>query len=743
MVRRMRIVITIALSLICLNVLTPQVKAEDAAPKQAPEQGPLARQICVILQKFHYNHQKLNDEISRRLFKEMFKLLDKEKKYFLKSDHDQFLKWETGLDDALLKMDLSFVDQLKEVYVQRVTERLDEVPSLLLQPMDFTIKESYETNGDKKDYAIDQNDLHERWRKLLKYQVLIRKIAKDRSNLMARDKKTDEEIMTEIHERILKSYDRIRRYALRRRAPKLGEVFLDNLARVFDPHSAYFSPSDYENFNISMKLSLEGIGAALTSKDGYTKVVRIIPGGPADQQGILQPEDVILEVAQGAEEAVNVVDMDLDEVVHLIRGKSKTEVRLTVRPASGTEDSQRIITIIRGKVKLESSSAKSTILEYGEGALKRKFGLIKVPSFYRDFNAKKKPTITAAGIKQTVLGRSSASDVADLLRDLKAKDVSGIIIDLRRNGGGSLPDAIQMAGLFIEKGPMVQVRNLGGQVSGEEDPDPGIVYDGPMLVLIDQLSASASEIFAAAMQDYKRSIIVGHRKTHGKGTVQTIVNLDRFLRPKLTQPKTGALKLTISKFYRITGHSTQLRGVSPDIIIPGLYDGIKVGEESLDYALPWDTINPADYNEWSKPLPDKKNLSDNFQRRIADNPYFKNLIAQSKVVERNRNETVLTLNEKDYIAKNMKSRKITKEGRSIFRRWQLKQDLISQEEFDFWEGRDAREEEVDPEQAESEDIKFRDKLRRMSKEDRAAWEERSLRDFVVEEALAIMTDIVK
>ena len=701
------------------------------SPEVAGADGSLARDLVRKLERSHYSKLKVDNEMSKRLFDKMFKSLDPDKKFFLKGDHDTFKrKWEYKLDDDIENRDLSFVYELKKVYAERVKARLGEVPAILKRPMDFSKDETYQSDGEKKDYVKTEDEVRERWFKLLKYQVLTRKITKDRENRTAEDKKSPEEILENIHQQMLKSYTRMERYALKTRAEKMVQIFMDTLCAVFDPHSTYFSPSELENFNIAMRLSFEGIGAALVSKDGYTKVVRIIPGGPAERQGILQPEDLILEVAQGDGERVNVVGMELDEVVQLIRGKAKTEVRLTVRPASAGDDSEgRVVAIIRDKVKLEESSAKSTILSFGEGSQQKRFGFIKLPSFYRDFR------------QRVANARSSSRDVSRLIDELTAQNVDGLIIDLRNNGGGSLPDAIEMAGLFIEKGPIVLVRQRNGAALAQRDPDPTVHYKGPLLLMVNHFSASASEIFAAAMQDYKRAIVVGNKKTHGKGTVQKIDYVD-VGNGILASPKKGALKLTISKFYRISGHSTQLRGVEPDLLLPGLYDGIKLGEAAHDYALPWDQIEPADHGGFENAVLARDAVRQKSAERVAESAHFLNVRQQAEIISRNRNDTLVSLNEAEVLRKNQELRKLNLEARRAKRKWQLEQELISKELFDLWEQRDAKGVEVDPEQIESEEIRFRDQIRRLPQEEREAWERRSWRDSEVEEAMAILADAI-
>lgn len=713
-----------------LSVILSTSYADDQpSADEKRREGQLASQIVTVLEKYHYNHLQLDNDISKKIFVQVLKSLDSEKKFFLLEDYTRFKAWELTLDDGIQRGDLSFVYKLRDIYVKRVEERMAKLPELLKRPMDFTKNEKFELDGDKKDFVRTTEELDDRWFKLLTFQVLSRKIGKDRANKYAEQKKSKEQIMSEIHEELMKRFERVERFALKTRATKMVDFFVDTVAEVFDPHSTHFSPSEVENFNIQMKLKFEGIGAALQSRDGYTKVVRIIPGGPAERDGRLQPEDLILEVAQGDEKATNVVDMDLDEVVQLIRGNKNTIVKLTVKPANAVDESvRRIIDIKRDEVKLEEQSAQSAVYELEANGKKNRFGYINLPSFYRDFSSKGPNT------------RSCATDVSNLVEKLKKDNVEGIIIDLRGNGGGSLPDSIEMAGLFIEKGPMVQVRDRAGKVVKESDPDPSIHYSGPLLVMIDQFSASASEIFAAAMQDYGRAIIVGNPHTHGKGTVQTTVDLDRF-RFSNTGDKLGMVKLTISKFYRISGGSTQLKGVAPDIILPGLYDDIKIGEAEYEFGLPWDEIPPAKFEKFGPDLP-LAALRNRSQARLKNESRFQNVLERQAIITRNRNETLVSLNEEEVLNKNRADRKVTLASNSLQRRWQLEQKIISQEQFDMWEKREATAEDTDPEELEHEQIQFRETLRKLPESEREAWEARSWRDFMVEEALNILSDLV-
>ncbi len=462
--------------------------------------------------------------------------------------------------------------------------------------------------------------MQDRWRKILKAEVFTRYLELEEDLKKSKDKKSQESLIQEAKSKVAKRYkDTFRRLRQETRQDHYDRYF-NAVARSFDPHTNYIPPAGKEQFDISMRGSLEGIGALLREDDGFIKVMRIIPGSAAARQGRLQAEDIILQVAQGTEEPVDITDMRLSDAVRLIRGPKGSEVRLTVRKADGSKD---IIPIIRDVVQIEETFVKSTVLPNPDGS---QVGLIYIPSFYRDFEK------TSNGEN----ARNSTDDTRNEIIALKNKGVDGIILDLRNNGGGALVDAVDIAGLFLPSGPMVQVKNSNGSVRVLNDDDPEVLYDGPLVVLVNAFSASASEIVAAALQDYRRAIIIGGPSTHGKGTVQTVIDLNENI-PLLQASNyddLGALKVTIQKFYRITGGSTQSKGVEPDIPLPSLLESLKSGERYLEFSLPWSSIEPVSFVPFAgRPLR-LEVIREASLRRVATNVKFKAI--QDEIARVNR-----------------------------------------------------------------------------------------------------------
>ncbi|MEL7046488.1 MAG: carboxy terminal-processing peptidase, partial [Pseudomonadota bacterium] len=479
--------------------------------------------------------------------------------------------------------------------------------------MDFTLDERYELNTDERPWAADEAELDERWRLHLKNQAL---------NLRLADKPADE-----LAETLAKRYRNQLRRVEQYNAQDAFQIYANALTELYDPHTNYFSPRRSENFNISMRLSLEGIGAVLSREDEFTRVARIVPAGPADKQGQLKPSDRIVAVAQGEDgDFEDVIGWRLDEVVQLIRGPKGSTVRLSVLPAkSGADADRQEIRIVRNEVRLEEQSAQKRIIEVPHGGSDTlRVGVIDIPTFYIDFEAMRR------GDEEY---KSTTRDVRRLLNELEEEDIDGLIIDLRNNGGGSLQEANELTGLFIEYGPTVQIRHSSRRVWRDGKRLRSAYYDGPMMVLINRLSASASEIFAGAIQDYKRGLVVGDR-SYGKGTVQTIVPLTE-----------GQLKITESKFYRISGDSTQHRGVVPDIAFPSLYDPEEIGESALDHALDWDQINPVRHRRYSNVDSLVPQLAELFTERSTDNPEFRYLQDQIAIAQENRETLSVSLNE--------------------------------------------------------------------------------------------------
>lgn len=581
-----------------------------------PKEKLIVKSTYEILKSFHYDPQDLDDNYSERVFSLYLKTLDYSKMYFTKDQIDILSSYKTKIDDEIANNSLDFFNLSLELIDKQIQVIKDLYPELLKQPFDYTKEEFININTDKRDYCANQTELNEYWRKYIKYQVIAEITDKENEqNKKAESSdtvtiKTFEQLEKEARETILKRYDtRYKRIAKITRNDRFSS-YVNAIAGAFDPHTNYFPPTEKEDFDISMSGKLEGIGATLSEKDGYIKVVEIVPGSPSWKQGDLKAEDIILKVAQGDNEPVDLIDMRLDEAVRLIRGHKGTKVVLTVKKIDG---SIMQIPIIRDVIVLEEKYAKSTVLTTQDKKA-YKIGYIYLPQFYTDMNDPH--------------GRKCSKDIEKEVMKLKEAMVDGIIIDLRNNGGGSLNDVVDIGGLFIDKGPIVQVKSMNEPAKAYNDTDGKTLYDGPLAIMVNTFSASASEILAAAMQDYKRAIIVGTESTYGKGTVQRIVDIDRLVSSHFqTQKPLGAIKITIQKFYRINGGTTQFQGVKPDIILPDLYDKIDIGEKELDYPLPWSEIKASPYYVW-KQVPNYKDLAKKSANRTQKDSAF-NLIKEA------------------------------------------------------------------------------------------------------------------
>lgn len=572
------------------------------------------------LENRHYAKLHYNDKLSSQHLDNYIDSLDSGKMFFIAADIAEFEKYRIVLDDASQKGNLDAGYLIFSRFQARLEKRLEGLIANLpakVETIDFSIEESYPLDTDDRDWAVDSEELDERWRKHIKNQVLSLKLAE----------KAVDEIPTTLTKRYENQLSRVKQY----NSQDVFQIYANALTELYDPHTNYLSPRRSENFNINMSLSLEGIGAVLQLEDEYTRVARLVAKGPADKQGMLKPSDKIIAVGQGAEgEMEDVIGWRLDEVVELIRGPKDTTVRLEVIPAkSKSSDERKVITIVRNKVKLEEQSAQKKILDIPTGEENRKVGVIDIPAFYIDFEAMRR------GDKEY---KSTTRDVKKLLDELVEEGVDGIVIDLRNNGGGSLQEANELTGLFIEYGPTVQIRHSSRRVwrDGKRLRTP--YYEGPLVVLINRLSASASEIFAGAIQDYDRGLIVGDQ-SFGKGTVQTLVPLTE-----------GQLKITESKFYRISGESTQHRGVVPDLAFPSIYDAEEIGESSLDHALNWDQINAVRHRRYEDLTTVLPRITELFKDRSAKNPDFIYLEEQVDMAQQVRNITELPLNEDRRVA---------------------------------------------------------------------------------------------
>lgn len=577
--------------------------------------------ITNLLTSYHYRKTPLNDSLSALIYDNYLNALDNNKLYFLKSDIEKFNQYKYQFDDALKAGNLNPSFEIFNTYKKRLGERIKYVNRLLKRKFDFTKNEFFTPVRKDSDWAADSVKLNELWRLRLKNDAL---------NLILSGK--DWESTVDV---LLKRYNNYYKIILQYEPEDVFQLYMNSFTEVYDPHTDYFSPITSDNFAIQMSLSLEGIGASLRTEGDYTVVASIIAGGPAAKSNLLHEGDRIVGVAQGKEgEMVDIIGWRLDDAIQLIRGKKGTIVRLNIlKKEDGINAIPKEISLVRDKIKLEEQAAKDEIITVKQNGSVFKLGVIKLPSFYSDFAAAQK------GIKDY---KSTTKDVKKILERFKEEKIDGVIIDLRNNGGGSLQEAIQLTGLFIKDGPVVQVKNSMGAVEIDKDPDPGILYDGPLAVLVNRFSASASEIFSAAIQDYGRGIIIGS-DTYGKGTVQNVIDLSRFL--PTSDGKTGEVKMTIAKFYRITGSSTQLKGVRPDITFPSNFDSTEFGESSQPSALPWDHISPANftkYDEIQKYLPE---LIKKHQERIKTDPEYLSMIEDIKESKEMRNKKEWSLNE--------------------------------------------------------------------------------------------------
>ena len=571
--------------------------------------------VVELLRRHHYNKPPLNDERSIQIYDNYLKLLDPSRSYFTAADIAEFNQWRTRFDDLLKSGDLEPGFTIFRRHLTRTEERLNYALAELdkgVDKIDFSIDEELQVDREKAPWAKDRAELDELWRKRVKDEVLRLKIA-------GKETKDIQELLTKRYKNQLARLKQTR-------GEDVFQTYINAFATTYDPHTTYLSPDNAENFDINMSLSLEGIGAVLQSDNEHVKVVRLVPAGPAEKSKQIAPADKIVGVAQGNDEMVDVIGWRLDEVVKLIRGPKGSTVRLEVIPASNppSDQTSKVVTITREAVKLEEQAAKKKVLELKHEGRDYKLGVIELPAFYLDFKAFR------AGDPNY---KSTTRDVKRLLDELQAEKVDGVVIDLRNNGGGSLQEATELTSLFIEQGPTVLVRNADGRVDVLADENKGVYYSGPLAVLVNRLSASASEIFAGAMQDYHRALILGGQ-TFGKGTVQTIQPLNH-----------GELKLTLAKFYRVSGQSTQHQGVIPDILYPDVMDTKDIGESALPAALPWDSIRPAITPELDPIKPFLTELKARHDQRTAKDPDFVFTRDRLTLAKKLMAETTVSLNE--------------------------------------------------------------------------------------------------
>ncbi|WP_189443201.1 carboxy terminal-processing peptidase [Salinicola rhizosphaerae] len=647
----------------CLLLLAWSVVAL-AGPTPTDDQRQAAVEVAEALQYGSYAEVDLDDEWSKRAFKRFLDVLDPQRAFLLQRDIDNFADLETSLDDAVKSGDLERVYAFYSRYQDRVEAREQWLVDRVDQGLDYRYDSSDRLATDRSNdsWPGSEEELDELWNKRLENAAL---------TLSLSDQSPDE-IKKTLHDRYANQLNRVRQT----NAEDVLVLLMSAVTGTVDPHTEYLSPQQGESFDIQMRLSLEGIGALLQNDGEYVKVSSLVPGGPADKSGVLQPADRIVAVGQGESgEMTNVVGMRLDDVVDLIRGAKGSTVRLEIIPAKAVDVTRtHTIKIVRDTVKLEDQAAHSKVETIQRGGETHKIGVITVPAFYVDFDA------WQAGKKDY---RSTTRDVAKEITKLKAQNIEGIVLDLRNDGGGALQEANSMIGLFIDRGPTVQVRDAQGRINLYGDTDAGVAYEGPLAVLVNRLSASASEIFAGAIQDYGRGLIIGSR-TFGKGTVQTLSDLSH-----------GQIKLTRAKFYRISGESTQHRGVEPDILYPSLLDPDEIGESSLDNALPWDRVRPVQYRLYGQPWKYLEALQDRHDKRIADDPDFVYLEKQAQLSKRLREQqTSISLN------KEQRQREMDAQESEQLALENQRRRALGQKQLDSWA--EAREQDDDTGKGEDE-----------------------------------------
>ncbi len=619
--------------------------------------------ITYVLEHGHYDARTIDDKFSEQVYKDYLDALDPLKRFFYKKDIEEFSAYKDQIDDEIKNKDLTFFNLTYNRLQERMKEVQDMYPQLLSQPFDFSQQEEINTDYDKIDYVNSKDELKERWRKQLKFSALgtyfdkkedqeknltVKSsetnkgaISTDTSAVKSEKKLSDVDLEKDARKSTRKTMDEYFDISNDLEKKDYFTVFINSIVEEFDPHTFYFAPQDKDRFDIEMSGKLEGIGARLQKKSDDITIVEVISGGPAWLNGKLSEGDVILKVKQEDEQSpVSVVGMRLDDAVNLIKGPKGTKVTLTVRKKAmgNIED----ITITRDVVELEETYAKSATVQK-DG---KTFGIINLPKFYFDMD--------------NYSSRNAASDVKKEIARLKKQGMQGLVLDLRNNGGGSLKTVVDIAGLFIDKGPVVQVRSKQEGKEVLEDKDPSIEWDGPLVILVNELSASASEILAAAMQDYKRAIIIGSKQTYGKGTVQNVIDLNQTVRNN-QYGDLGALKLTTQKFYRVNGGSTQLEGVKSDVVVPDRYSFIDIGEKDNENPLPWDKIEPADYKVWDGYI-DYDQAIANSKKRMANNKQLNLIAKNAEWVKKQRDEEVYPLNYTAY----KKQRELTEEEAKRF-----------------------------------------------------------------------------
>ncbi|EKT3967051.1 putative S41A family C-terminal processing peptidase [Flavobacterium psychrophilum] len=658
--------------------------------------------ITFVIEKAHYNPMAIDDNFSKGVYKDYLDALDPSKRFFVQADIDEFKTYESQIDDMIHNRDLTFFKLTYERLQKRMREVEVVYKSLNEKPYDFTIDETINLDSDKNAFAKNYSELKNRWRLQMKLSILATVVEKEKQEIAKKEKdpkyvvKTFSQLEKEARETTIKTLKDYFDFIKESNENDWFVAYVNAIVTQFDPHTYYFAPDEKEKFDVSMSGKLEGIGARLQKTNDFTEISELISGGPAWRGKELEPGDLVLKVAQGSNEPVDVTGMRLDEVVKKIKGPKGTEVRLTVKKVDG---SIVVIPIIRDIVEIEETYAKSSIVEKN-GV---KYGVIYLPKFYIDFENND--------------NRDAAKDVAIEIEKLKKDGVEGIVMDLRDNGGGSLKTVVDITGLFIDEGPVVQIKSAKGKKEVLSDHDPKIQWDGPLVVMINNFSASASEIFAAAIQDYKRGVIIGSKQSYGKGTVQNVIDLNQFVANN-AMGDFGALKTTTQKFYRINGGSTQMEGVSSDITMPDRYSYIKIGERDVKNAMPWDKIDEASF-EALKSVNNFETVVADSQKRILENAQFKLIDENAKWINDRKEDNVISLNLTKFKAEQTSIEEGTKKFKAISKfQNSLKFTSLPQE---------------------TELIK-KDSLLGQKRKD---WHESLSKDAYVEEAINVLSDIKK
>ena len=653
-----------------------------------------------VLARAHFSPIEIDDAFSKKVFKSYLKNIDGQKRYFLQSDFDEFKKYETRLDDDLKNGDISFFYLTYDRLKQRIKEAEGVTKVIFGKPIDLNSNESINTDYDNLSFVKNKTELQTRWKQIIVFSTLSSFITKQKEEVTKKEKdakyepKKDEELRKESIEATQKTISEMFNMYNDITREEWFSIFVNAITETFDPHSNYMAPDVKEGFDRDMSGKFEGIGAQLQKKTDGIAITNVILGGPVWKGKLLEVGDQILKVGQGSAEPVDVVGMRLDDAVKLIKGPKGTEVRLTVKRVDGTIE---VVPIIRDIVEIEETYAKSVVIT----ANGKRYGLINLPKFYIDF--------------EDVNQRNAATDVALEIEKLKKENIDGLIVDLRSNGGGSLKTVVDIGGLFIPKGPIVQVKSSRGSRDVLSDNDPKTQWDGSLVILTNELSASASEILAAAMQDYKRAIIIGGRQTFGKGTVQSFVDLNSFLRQN-NYGDLGAVKITIQKFYRVNGGSTQLKGVESDVVVPDKYKYIDVGERDMPNAMPWDKIEAAKFIPWTNNANFEKAI-ENSKKRIAENAYLKLIDENAQYVKQQQKENVFPLNYEAY-------KKVIEKNEEQSKKFKAISDYKSDLKFSSVASDEAK-------IKTNEDLKLR----------RDRWHESLQKDVYIDEAVKVLEDL--